>query len=919
MNSLQLMAQEENADIIAITEHWKCRDELQMCKMVSYKLVSSYCRSKGSHGGSAIYSREELNCTERLDYNLLSISNVIECSAAQISLENHKILIVCIYRPNSQPLADVDQFLEKLRTILERCTLEKAELILVGDFNLDILSSSPDVQEFISLLESFNLKFKNFQPTRPVSGTCLDNIITPLAGQTSVIEYHISDHSALKFTTAFNHKQKDRTVKRRIINDESTKLFLEELSLLKWDDIFTNQVDPGQLWNIFHERFSRTFEQCFPKVNINVSSARRNFKLTPELINIKKQLDLLYIISFSRPEFNATYKSTKKQYDLLLSRTKKDYFNSFIRNSDNKSKASWRVINSLTTGKMSSAVSGSHDNSSLMPDDFNNFFIDYPSILTEGLSKSPSEERDRLGNSFYMFDVSHEEVLKTVKSLKSKQSCGYDEIPMKVLKLSIEVILSPLCFIINRSFREGIFPDLLKIAIVKPLYKKGPVEHPNSYRPISILSSFSKIFEKILSNRLLNFFHKFNVISIHQHGFVKNRNIETAIYELINEVLVTMEQGEVPMGLFLDLSKAFDCVEHGRLLEILEDCGIRDNQLKLMESYLSSRKQMVAMEVDGEVLTSEEREVTMGVPQGSIPGPILFIVYINRLPKAKVSARHSMGMFADDTNYRLKSSNISTAIEDSNNVLKSVGDWFRNHNLILNIDKTQCMFFYSERSKLHHPLSINISGNNLMVKDSIVFLGIVIDKHLKWGPHIEQLRGRLNSVCYMLFMLRNQVDFDLLKLVYFSNFQSILSYGIIFWGNASHVCDLFVIQKRALRTILNLGYRQSCRGFFRSNNILTISGLYIYRLLIFFSKQNHYFESFKNLNNTRRMFPFYVPVHKTTLREKSVECMAVNLFNILPSQIRNLSCHIKFRKALYVLILSCEPYNIDEFKQFCKI
>ncbi|XP_045482179.1 uncharacterized protein LOC123686210 [Harmonia axyridis] len=258
--------------------------------------------------------------------------------------------------------------------------------------------------------------------------------------------------------------------------------------------------------------------------------------------------------SLIRPEFNATYKSTKKQYDLLLSRTKKDYFNSFIRNSDNKSKASWRVINSLTTGKMSSSVSNSHDNSSLMPDDFNNFFIDYPSILTQGLSKSPSEERDRL-----------------------------------------------------------------------------------------------------------------------------------------------------------DLSKAFDCVEHGRLLEILEDCGIRDNQLKLMESYLSSRKQMVAMEVDGEVLTSEEREVTIGVPQGSIPGPILFIVYINRLPKAKVSARHSMGMFADDTNYRLKSSNISTAIEDSNNVLKSVGDWFRNHNLILNIDKTQCMFFYSERSELHHPLSINIS------------------------------------------------------------------------------------------------------------------------------------------------------------------------------------------------------------------
>lgn len=169
-------------------------------------------------------------------------------------------------------------------------------------------------------------------------------------------------------------------------------------------------------------------------------------------------------------------------------------------------------------------------------------------------------------------------------------------------------------------------------------------------------------------------------------------------------------------------------------------------------------------------------------------------------------------------------------------------------------------------------------------------------------------------------MLRNQVDFDLLKMVYYANFHSILSYGIIFWGSSSFMNGIFVIQKRALRTMLHLGFRQSCRGFFRDNNILTTYGLYIYiyRLLIFFSKHCHYFDSYKNLNCTRRMSPYIVPVHKTVVREKSVECAAIGFFNVLPSELQKIVCPRKFKKALYAFILRCEPYNFSEFREYCK-
>lgn len=585
---------------------------------------------------------------------------------------------------------------------------------------------------------------------------------------------------------------------------------------------------------------------------------------------------------------------------------------------------------------------------------FINFRRNMMSIIPNSQSK--------LDNSFFMFDITQDEIVQVVKSLKTNTSWGHDEIPMKVIKASIDFIIEPLTFIINRSFTEGIFPDNLKITIVKPLHKKGSKDDLNNYRPISILSSFSKVFEKILSNRMSNFFRKFNVISGCQHGFVKNKNIETAIFELINDIVLALEQGQIPMALFLDLSKAF-CVDHRKLLEVLDNCDIRDSQLKLIESYLKSRKQRVVLEADGETFVSDEIETILGLPQGSIVGPLLFIIYVNSLPKAiksecepliermmksipssrtevkspavltkSIETNHalsvkstmpsqdttSMRLFADDTNILTRSSCIPYAVDVCNIVVNSVKTWLCNYNLVLNIEKTKCMIFHSDNSKLDFPETVDILDSSVVVEDNVKFLGIVLDSQLKWGPHTEQLKTRLSSACYTLFMLIGQVNFDVLKLVYFANFHSILSYGIIFGGSSSNVENIFVVQKRALRTMLRLSYRESCIGNFEKNNILTVYGLYVYRLLLFFRKRIHYFEDYKNVNNTRRMFPYNVPIHRTILRERTVECMAISMYNALPKTIRMITCDEDFKKSLYCFILKSEPYSLSEFISYCR-
>lgn len=191
----------------------------------------------------------------------------------------------------------------------------------------------------------------------------------------------------------------------------------------------------------------------------------------------------------------------------FLSKTKKEYFNDYIKSSENKTKVSWKVWDSLTNKKDYRKVSFRQGDYSSLSDDFNKFFAVIPVKITQGLSKSTIVDfRRRIDKSFFMFDITHDEVLSSVKSLKNKISWGHDEIPMKVIEASINCVLEPLTFIINRSFKEGVFPDNLKVAIMKPLHKKSNVNDLNNYRPINILSSFPMVSEKILCNRSSNFF-----------------------------------------------------------------------------------------------------------------------------------------------------------------------------------------------------------------------------------------------------------------------------------------------------------------------------------------------------------------------------------------------------------------------------
>jgi hypothetical protein len=416
-------------------------------------------------------------------------------------------------------------------------------------------------------------------------------------------------------------------------------------------------------------------------------------------------------------------------------------------------------------------------------DAFNDFFTNIADELTKnvGASKKVAMEylrhHPRLENTFKFKLLSVHDIVEITKNLKISNTQDLWFLSSNILKYIIIEIAPMLSQIFNECLTQGVFPDLLKMAKLIPIYKKGDKSNPTNYRPISILPVFSKILEKVVSEQLTKFLTDNDVLHSQQHGFRKNRSTGHAIASLTENILRVFEEGHDACGIFCDLSKAFDCVEHDVLIGKLEHYGIRGSEIRFFASYLSQRQQIT--EING--ARSKMGKVKHGVPQGSILGPLLFLIYINDLPNS-VRGKCDVIMYADDTSLLIKGNKYDERLaENVVKILDDVNQWFDANNLVLNMTKTNAICFSLKGNK--NILANQLLENNaLHVINSYKFLGVVMDEKLRWSPHVDLLCGRLGSAIYAIKKIKDLCGVKTARNVYFAYFHSVMVYGVMVWG-----------------------------------------------------------------------------------------------------------------------------------------
>ena len=621
----------------------------------------------------------------------------------------------------------------------------------------------------------------------------------------------------------------------------------------------------------------------------------------------KSKLYKIYKCSNS-DEAKAKYIAYRNKLKCILQKAERNFYDSKLKNCFGDTKKTWNVLNKLINKSAdhsppcsSFTVNGSPcSDGKLITENFNNFFTSIGSKLASNIPVStnhfstymPKLKNDK--STFALYLTTPEEIICIVNSLKSNDSFGVDEIPITIIKAVIPYIAKIFSKILNCCLSNGIFPDSMKIAKVCPIYKSGEKNDFTNYRPISLLPSFSKIFEKIVYNRLIEFINSNNVLSVNQYGFRHKHSTYMAVLELYNRISLAIDKNEFCAGIFIDLSKAFDTINHKILLEKLQYYGIRGLSNILIKSYLSNRKQFV----NYNNFQSEYQLVSCGVPQGSILGPLLFILYINDITNC--SKFCNFILYADDTNLLFSDADINTLVSNINAELITLSDWFRVNRLSLNVKKTNVMFFgHKKISTCQSNLNIIMDNEQIVQVESSKFLGVLIDSKLTFQQHISLAASKISKSLYCLNRVRNIISKSNLRSLYFSLIHPHLTYCIHLWGTAAKtkINSLFLLQKRALRIICKSGYLSHTNELFISCGILKLLDLYVYYTGIFMFKYvNNLLPSccanLVILNNSSDIFyqfrsisKFTIPAYRTCIREKCIVVNGPKIWSSLPAAV----------------------------------
>ena len=655
------------------------------------------------------------------DENIESVFVEIVKSAAGT---NQDVVVGQIYRP---PNTNVDLFNECISSILQRVKRENKILYLLGDYNINILNADThtSTSEFLEIMYESSLFPVITKPTRvrDDTSTLIDNIFTNdiVNGNfiNGIIVSALSDHfPVFCINRTAVHSEVQHIYKYRDYGVNNIETFRSSLLNSNLENLISNK-NCQEAFTSFYDVYKSIYNDCFPVKTSKSMYCNRKPWLTMGLKTSIRMKNKLFYKSKDKPTPDnvSQYKTYRNTLNTALRTAEKEYYERTFNDLKHNLKKSWAVIKSVINKNKKGTLPTSFrinnvetKNTALIANAFNKTYANNGKTLA---SKIPNVGIDpmnyiseEVNDSIFVRPTDEVELKNVINNLRNS-SPGLDGIKANIVKNTTDIISSPLIQILNLSLQEGVFPTELKYAEVVPVYKSGPPNLINNYRPVSLLSCFSKIFERIMYSRIWKFINDQKLLYKFQFGFREGHNTSLALMVLLDEIYNAFNNNEYVIGIFIDLRKAFETIDHKILLRKLLKYGIRGVAHKWFESYLSERYQRVCFRET----RSNFLPVKCGVPQGSILGPLLFIIYLNDI--SKISKKILPILYADDSNLFFRGKSIQQLLVEINQELTKVIDWLNANRLSLNIEKTNYMIFSQCNVILNTDDKVTINGHKV--------------------------------------------------------------------------------------------------------------------------------------------------------------------------------------------------------------
>ena len=887
-------------DVIVITETW-LKSVNDWTDVEGYDAYHSIRENKNG-GGVTILVNNDL-CSENLT-TLTCNNDCHESVGISLDTENDKFVIIGTYRPPSSLL---NRFNTEYFEYLSRAD-SRRNLIILGDFNVDTLNvnRSLDVLTFIDNFKCEHLQSLINLPTRKThhSETCLDHIYVNTINTcpSGVIELAVSDHHAVFCSIPYSSRNNNtnlKAIKFRDHSDRNIFKFREDL-INKLNNFHNLEVlSIHDQFEIFNDILFKLYDKNFPIKTKNISNKRnQNPWITNALLNRINEKHRLFRLWKDNPDLFDVYKNYRNNLSNEIQRAKRTYFVNKFNNHENP-KATWKSIGKILKPNIEKKKIKLSINNSEITDDklISNTFNEYfSSVASKLASKIPHANTDPISyvnpltNSFVFLETDYNEINKTIQSFPSKRSHKSD-IPSFIYKQISDIISPIFASLINSSVASGVFPNFMKIARVIPLHKSGSKSDVSNYRPISTLPFLSKVYERIIHKRLLNFFLKYNVLYNDQYGFLPQHDSTQAILKFTDQCYSCLNKGHYLASVFLDFSKAFDTVVHSILCKKLEKYGIRGNMNKWFQSYLKDRTQFV--EVNG--VPSRPSTISCSVPQGSILGPLCFLIYINDMHK---SSTLNMVHFADDSTAFTTSPDLQNLTLNINSQLENISNWLCANKLSLNVTKSSFTIFTNK------PVGVipTIKIRNLPIAHvkSTKFLGINLDNKLNFGTHISSVCSKISKSLAVIRKLSRIVPLKVLKTLYTSLTVPHVIYGIEVWGssNKTQIKRLINILNKCLKLITG-STQHGVSNIYHHNKLLDFNDLYKYFCLVRMYKyfrlgqHSHFSEVYSkyevsHLRPTRFRLNknLNIPQSRLSICKKSFVSQSIGFWNNIPLNIK---------------------------------